>query len=206
MRGLLLFAGHLLCGDSSVNQKILSSAALRRCVAMLCCALFSLGTFFLTSCTHVPNEKFSVDESLTAQIVPQEHNKYSVLFELVCKEEVQKQSSGETCFIRLADVEDGKWAEYHVSEGDKSFRSSAIIQSEKVECDYGFGVYAKFKIQKIDAGRVSVIGLIADVRRNKDGSVIRKTYPVSFTCKLNERMTVYSFSGQMSCPPGEISR
>ncbi len=173
---------------------------------MVCCGLFCLGTFFLTSCSHVPEEKFSVGESLTAQIAPQENNKYSVLFELVCREEVQKDSSSETSFIRLADVEDGKWAEYQVSDGEKSFRSSAIIQGEKVECKFGFGVYAKFKIQKIDAGRVSVIGLIADVRRNKDGGVIRKTYPVSFTCKLNERMTVYSFSGQMSCPSGEISR
>lgn len=161
---------------------------------MLFCGLFSLGAFTLTSCSHVPEGKVSVDESLTAQITPQENNRYSVFFELVCKEEVQKQSSSETSFIRLADVEEGKWAEFLVSDSEKSFRSSAIIHGEKVECDYGFGVYAKFKIQKNDAGRVSVIGLIADVRRNKDGSLIRKVYPVSFTCKLKERVKIYSLT------------
>lgn len=194
MQRPLFFAGHFLCGDSSVNLKILTSAALRRCVAMLFCGLFSLGAFTLTSCSHVPEGKVSVDESLTAQITPQENNRYSVFFELVCKEEVQKQSSSETSFIRLADVEEGKWAEFLVSDSEKSFRSSAIIHGEKVECDYGFGVYAKFKIQKNDAGRVSVIGLIADVRRNKDGSLIRKVYPVSFTCKLKERVKIYSLT------------
>lgn len=194
MQGPLFFAGHFLCGDSSVNLKILTSAALRRYVAMLFCGLFFLGAFALTSCSHVPEGKVSVDESLTAQITPQENNRYSVFFELACKEEVQKQSSSETSFIRLADVEEGKWAEFLVSDSEKSFRSSAIIQGEKVECEFGFGVYAKFKIQKNDAGRVSVIGLIADVRRNKDGSLIRKAYPISFTCKLKERVKIYSLT------------
>jgi len=198
MPGSLFFAGRVFCKYSAVNLKMFSSAALRRCVAMVCCGLFCMGAFTLTSCSHVPEGKFSVDESLTAQITPQENNRYSVFFELACKEEVQKESSSETSFIRLADVEAGKWAEYHVSEGEKLFRSAAIIQNEKFECEYGFGIYAKVKLQKIDAGRVSVIGLIADVRRNKDGSVLRKVYPLSFVCKLNERIKIYSFTSPLS--------
>lgn len=198
MPGSLFFVGRVFCKYSAVKWQLFSSAALRRCVAMVCCGLFCMGAFFLTSCSHVPEGKFSVDESLTAQIIPQENHRYSIFFELGCKEELPWRSFSETSYIRIQDAEAGKWAEYHVSEGDKLFMSSAIIQEEKVECEYGFGIYAKVKIQKIDAGRVFVIGLIADVRRNKDGSVLRKVYPLSFVCKLNERIKIYSFASPLS--------
>ena len=134
MPGSLFFAGRVFCKYSTVTLKMFSSAVLRRCVAMVCCGLFCMGAFFLTSCGHVPEGKFSVDESLTAQITPQENNRYSVFFELGCKERIPWSSFSETSFIRIPDAEAGKWAEYHVSEGDKLFMSSAIIQIGRASC------------------------------------------------------------------------